>query len=77
MSQSKESSEASIGKTTQREKEEDRGRGKRYIVLNVKICPMLREELEGRHMANQSGIVGGRLSALHNGSQGKGNAERG
>ena len=34
---------------TQRGKEG--GRREHYLVLNVKICPMLSEELEDRHMA--------------------------
>ena len=60
---------------TQREKEGERG--ERYIVLNVYICPMIREKLEDQHMAFLSGIVCGRPSVLHDGSQGKKNAERG
>ena len=61
------------GENTEREK---RG-GERYFVLNVKICSMLSEELEDRHMAILSGIVCGRPSVLHDGSQGKKNAVRG
>ena len=76
MSQSKESSESiDRGENTEREKE--RGRGERYIVLNGNICPMLSEELEDRHMAIKCGKECGRPSALHDGSQGKRNAERG
>ena len=77
MSQSKESSEATIGKTEHREREREGEGEERYIVLNGNICPMLREELEDRHMAIKCGKECGRPSALHDGSQGKRNAERG
>ena len=58
-------------------REKEGGRGERYFVLNVNICPMLREELEDRHMVILSGIVCIRPSLLHDGSQGKRNAVRG
>ena len=77
MSQSKESSEATIGKTEHREREREGEGEERYIVLNGNICPMLQEELEDRHMASLSGKMCGRCSVLHDGSQGKENAMRG